>query len=113
MRIAYLKLITIFSLGVNCFQAYGNQKTKDFTLTIALDMSDCANCNSYLNKLAQFKDQHQIVFVMQEEFAPDSTTIIENFFLDDFNAKILWSDSLFKKCTPDRISTVTIESRYL
>ena len=85
---------------------------KDYSIVITLNLSDCMNCNSKLYELSKLKDNFDMKLVLSEEYQEDSSQIIEQLYLNDFNTKIIWDDALFKSYAPSMQSSVTLESKY-
>jgi hypothetical protein len=86
--------------------------TKDYLITIAVNIENCINCDKAIYDLAGMRDQYNIRFVLKEEYKEDSTRIIEQFNLRGVSQTILWSDSIYEEYSPYNISNVSVESKY-
>jgi len=88
-------LFFIFT-GCCTSSVYGRNMTNNYTYIITLYPEDCVNCLNALSELKTLDQTIPLIFVFEEMYQGDSATLAQDYYLNDYHAPIVFSDSLFR-----------------
>lgn len=106
-----MRVLLFFFTFLMVTQSY-TSTSKEYIVTLAVNLEDCLNCNRALFDLAPFKNDIDIRIVFRKEYQIDSSFIFEQYQFKKLADEIFWSDSLFKEYSPHGVSTLNLESHY-
>lgn len=75
---------------------YGQNKANNYTYIVTLYPEDCVNCLNALSELKTLDQTIPLIFVFEEMYQGDSATLAQDYYLNDYHAPIIFSDSLFR-----------------
>lgn len=78
------------------FSSITLQSEEKFSWFITINTNECISCLNQLKLLPDLDSNYSKTLVFTKGDQPDSATLIENYFLDKFKGKIIFSDSLYR-----------------
>lgn len=99
-------LIIIFSTSLFA------KNNKEYTITIAVNLEDCINCNKALYDLKKLRKDYYLQIVIPEIYLEDSVKIFDEYEFNTLSDTIIWDDKLHKEYSPLGASVASLESKY-
>ena len=80
-----LLLIPLFILKVSAQEFY-----------VKYGVNDCINCSAQLYQLSRVLEKDKVSFLFPDQYRDDAELLIQRYALDQFNYKLIFSDSLYQ-----------------
>lgn len=87
----------LFALLYLPFTIQASNSKEDYQYIVAIHMGDCNSCFNGLAALYKDKGNTPYTFIFESVYQRDSAIMVDELFLADFKADILFSDSLYQK----------------